>query len=283
MSTRLEIVWLGHATTEVRFGSTRLLTDPVLRDRVGHLRRHRASSMVDQGPIAAVLISHLHHDHLDLPSLRSLPAGTPLVVPLGAARLVAASAPGEVTEVAAGDTVIVEGVKITAVPAEHHTGRLFSRAKGAPLGFLMERDGRVAYFPGDTDLHPVMADLPIPDVALLPIWGWGRTLGSGHLDPERAAHAATLLRARTVLPVHWGTFAPLRLRRGAPAWLEHPADRFRLAMSRHAPESRLHVVGPGPDVHRIASPIVPPELEQLEQPEQHEQHESEQGRNEHGR
>jgi L-ascorbate metabolism protein UlaG (beta-lactamase superfamily) len=261
MTTELEVIWLGHATTEVRFGSTRLLTDPVLRDRVGHLRRHRASSVIDAGPIAAVLISHLHHDHLDLPSLRSLPAGTPVIVPRGAGRLVAPSAPGEVTEMVAGDSVRVEGVEVTAVPADHHPGRFLSRVRGAPLGFLMQRDGRIAYFPGDTDLHPMMADLPTPDVALLPIWGWGRTLGSAHLDPERAARAATLLRAQTVLPVHWGTFAPLRVRSGAPAWLERPADQFRLAMSRHAPESRLHLVGPGPDVHRIASRIVPPALE----------------------
>jgi L-ascorbate metabolism protein UlaG (beta-lactamase superfamily) len=251
MTARLDIVWLGHASTEVRLGGTRLLTDPVLRDRVGHLRRHRRSSAIEPGPVGAVLISHLHHDHLDLPSLRALPAGTPLIVPRGAARLVAASAPGEVMEMVAGDSVVVDGVTVTAVPAEHHPGRFLSRAKGAPLGYLMERAGRVVYFPGDTDLHPVMSDLPVPDVALLPIWGWGRTLGSAHLDPERAAHAATLLRARTVLPVHWGTFAPLRIRRGAPAWLERPAGGFEIAMARHAPESRLRLVRPGPDVHRI--------------------------------
>lgn len=252
MSGPLDVVWLGHATADVRLGSTRIVTDPVLRDRLAHLRRHGGTMRLDPGPldpgpVDAVVISHLHHDHLDLPSLRLLPAGTPLIVPRGAGRLVARAAPGEVIEVVPGDTVDIGGTTVTAVPADHHPGRFLSRAKAQPLGFVLDGAERTVYFPGDTDLHPVMADLPAPDVALLPIWGWGRTLGSHHLDPERAARAATMLRARSVLPVHWGTFAPVRARRGVPAWFHRPAARFRREMERHAPETGLVLVPPGPD------------------------------------
>ncbi|MFZ1491629.1 MAG: MBL fold metallo-hydrolase, partial [Ilumatobacteraceae bacterium] len=61
----IEVVWLGHATTEVHLGRTRFVTDPVLRDRVAHLRRRRGTVSLAPGPVDAVLLSHLHHDHLD--------------------------------------------------------------------------------------------------------------------------------------------------------------------------------------------------------------------------
>jgi L-ascorbate metabolism protein UlaG (beta-lactamase superfamily) len=250
----IEITWLGHATVDVRLGSTRLVTDPILRDRVAHLRRHDGTARLDRDdddqtptPVDAVLISHLHHDHLDLASLRRLPAGTALVVPRGGARVVAGHAPGDVVELSVDDELTVGDVRITAVPAEHHSGRFLSRARAAPLGFVMEHADGVVYFPGDSDLHPAMADLPAPDVALLPIWGWGPTLGSGHLDPERAAQAAAILRARAVLPVHWGTFAPILPLPGRPGWLDRPAGAFTDAMARHAPDARLDLVRPGPD------------------------------------
>lgn len=248
----LEIAWLGHATADIRMGGTRVLTDPVLRNRLAHLVRHDGIGELElRGPedqVDVAVISHLHHDHLDLPSLRRLSPETLLVVPRGAAQLVTRHSPGEIVEVSPDDDLRVGNLKITAVPADHHPGRFMSRVKAAPLGFVFEHDEQVVYFPGDTDLHPVMADLPAPDVALLPIWGWGRTLGTGHLDPGRAAEAAALLRAQSVLPVHWGTFAPIRVRRGPPEWLTRSSEVFNEALRRHSPETRLELVRPGPDL-----------------------------------
>lgn len=252
----LEVRWLGHSTTVVDLGGTRVLTDPVLRDRVGHLRRRAGSGDIGSS-VDIVTVSHLHHDHLDLPSLRRLPTEAPVIVPRGAGRLVASAAAGEVVEVVAGDTVTVGAVTITAVPADHHPGRFLSRTRAEPLGYLVSGPGATAYFPGDTDLHPVMSDLPAPDVALLPIWGWGPTLGSHHLDPDRAARAAELLRARSVLPVHWGTFAPLGLGRRPDGWFDRPAQWFADEMRRRMPEVDLHLVAPGADPVVIA-PIATP-------------------------
>lgn len=253
----LDVVWLGHATVDVRLGPTRILTDPLLRDRVAHLRRHRGAALPAPGTIDAVVVSHVHHDHLDLPSLRRLSADTVIVVPRGAGRLVGRAVRGDVVEVDVGDSVGVAGTRITAVPADHGSRRVGSRVTAPPLGFVFERDGRVVYFPGDTDLHPVMSDLPASDVALLPIWGWGRSLGDGHLDPERAARAASILRTRAVLPVHWGTFAPIRMLPGAPSWIDRPASIFAEAMARHAPDTALHLVPPGPTAHRIGDAPAP--------------------------
>jgi L-ascorbate metabolism protein UlaG (beta-lactamase superfamily) len=250
---RLHLGWLGHATVDISIGDVRVLTDPVLRDRVAHLRRHDGTSRLAPGSIDAVLVSHLHHDHLDLPSLRRLPSAGVVVVPLGAGRLVGRAVKGDVVEMTPGDEVRVGSVRITAVPATHPPGRALRRLRGQPLGFVLQDGVSTVYFPGDTDLHPAMAELPAPDVALLPIWGWGPALGPGHLDPQRAAEAAALLSARAVLPVHWGTFAPIArpaagrgARRGPPSWLTQPGQRFAEAMARCAPDVELHIVRPGP-------------------------------------
>ena len=245
----VDIAWLGHATLDMRMPTGgRFLTDPVLRDHCAHLRRHRGTAQVEAGTIDAVLISHLHHDHLDIPSLKRLPNGTPLLVPKGTAKLVAKTG-NDVMEVAIGDSVDIAGTRLTVVPAEHQGGRFLTRVKGAPIGYLLEAGGVTVYFPGDTDLHPAMSDLPRPDVALLPIAGWGPTLGPGHLDAERAATAAALLDAKAVLPIHWGTFAPRHHGRREPEWLDRPAERVAAAMAREAPGTALHLVRPGPSVH----------------------------------
>lgn len=246
----VDIVWMGHASVDVRIGPTRFVTDPVLRDRLAHLRRHRGTAVLAEGAPDAALLSHLHHDHLDVPSLRRLPRSTLLVVPKGAARLVARTG-HEVVEVDVGDVVDINGTRVTAVPADHQGNRFLTRRTAPPLGYVLERDGQVVYFAGDTDLHPVMHDLPRPDVALLPIAGWGPTLGPGHLDADRAAEAAAILEARTVLPIHWGTFAPRTGRRREPDWLDRPADRVVTAMAREAPASKLHLVRPGDTVHHL--------------------------------
>src|ERR1700755_916395 len=144
----LRLTWLGHATVLIEAGGARLLTDPVLRMRVAHLRRHMPPPAAPR-PIDGVLISHVHHDHLDRPSLRGF-AGTAALAPHGAAPLLA---PLDVRELRAGETADVGGVAVTAVPAWHEA----RRRPGAPvldaLGYLVER----VYFAGDTDLDPRMA------------------------------------------------------------------------------------------------------------------------------
>lgn len=242
--TASHVRWLGHASTEMVLDGTRVVTDPLLRDRIGPLRRHAGTSELGPSPVDAVLISHLHHDHLDLPSIRLLAADTTIVVPRGAGPMVARAARGEVVEVVTGDEIAIGNVTVTAVPAEHSSGRTFGRARAEPLGYVLGGGFGTVYFAGDTDRFAAMTDLGPVDLALLPIWGWGRRLGPGHLDPARAAEAASILRARAVLPVHWGTFAPAGLRNAPPAWLDAPGAAFAAELARTAPDVRLHLVRP---------------------------------------
>jgi L-ascorbate metabolism protein UlaG (beta-lactamase superfamily) len=85
MTTTLTRV--AHASVLLDFDGVRVLTDPVLRPRLGPLRRQpSAGSVPSFGEVDAVLISHTHWDHLDLPSLRALDPEVRLIVPRGAAR-----------------------------------------------------------------------------------------------------------------------------------------------------------------------------------------------------
>jgi L-ascorbate metabolism protein UlaG (beta-lactamase superfamily) len=241
------ITYLGHATVLAEIDGVRLLTDPVLRSRVGPLRRHGAPPdprLTEQ--VDAVLISHLHHDHADLPSLRRLSRTVPVLAAPGAGDFLDRLGFSDVRELAPGDSGEVGGVRVTATDANHPAGgRRFERASRA-VGFELTGQRRV-YFAGDTDLFDGMEAIGGGrlDLALLPIWGWGTNIGAGHLDPERAARAAALLSAKLVVPIHWGTLYPFGLARLRPGPLRSPPREFATWMRELAPQSELRVLAPG--------------------------------------
>ncbi len=110
---------------------------------------------------------------------------------------------------------------------------------------MIEGDGRSVYFAGDTDVFDGMAALAPVDVALLPIWGWGPSLGPGHMDPARAAEAVELIRPEIVVPIHWGTLYPRALERLRPAPLRRPPEQFAEALRSRGSEADLRVLPPG--------------------------------------
>jgi L-ascorbate metabolism protein UlaG (beta-lactamase superfamily) len=225
----------------LELGGVRILTDPVLRARVAHLRRHGHAPDTPRD-LDAVLLSHLHHDHLDVPSLRQLGGGLRLVAPRGAAALIR-RAGLDAEELEAGERTSVTGVDVDAVPAVH-PGRRWpvTGPNVEPLGFVIGRDPSV-YFAGDTDLFPEMAAIGPVDVALLPVAGWGPRLGPGHLDAERAARAVALLEPGVAIPIHWGTLHPFYSRRGA--WFDEPAREFEAQVAAVAPGVDVRVLAPG--------------------------------------
>jgi L-ascorbate metabolism protein UlaG (beta-lactamase superfamily) len=230
----------------LELGGVRLLTDPVLRDRCLHLRRHGSSPSPEvTADLDGVLISHLHHDHVDLPSLRRLSRNVPVVGPQGSAGLLGRAGYRRTIELAAGESTQVGGVGITAVPAEHDGRRAPFGPSAEAIGFDIRAERR-AYFPGDTDLFKEMSELAGKlDLAMLPVWGWGPRLGPGHLDPERAAQAAALLRPSVCVPIHWGTFYPRGLQSRRPRPLRDPPRRFAARVAELAPEVDVRVLEPG--------------------------------------
>jgi L-ascorbate metabolism protein UlaG (beta-lactamase superfamily) len=200
----LTVTWLGHSSVVVEMDGVVLVTDPVLRSRVLLLRRTAVAPRLP-AHVDAVLISHVHYDHLDRPSLRLFRPGTAIVVPRGAGTWVPHGRFQPVFELGEGDRAHIQPLTVQATHAEHPVRR--RRREVPALGYLLSGSQRV-YFAGDTDLFDGMADLASElDGVLLPISGWGRHVPAGHLTPERAAMALEMLRPRWVIPVHWGTYA----------------------------------------------------------------------------
>jgi L-ascorbate metabolism protein UlaG (beta-lactamase superfamily) len=226
----------------IELGPLRVLTDPVLRGRIAHLRRHVPAPEPPRR-LDAVLLSHLHLDHADGPSLRRLPASAPVLVPTGAGRVVHNLGARDVRELSAGETVPVGDGTVTAVRAEHGGRRTPLSAPVDALGFVVERGLRV-YFAGDTDLFEGMAELGPLDVALVPIWGWGSSLGPGHLDPRAAARAVAMLAPRVAIPIHWATYLPYGYRRDHPL-LRDPGAAFAEHARELAPAARVALLRPG--------------------------------------
>lgn len=239
------VTYVGHATVLLELDGTRLLTDPVLRARVGPLRRQAPLPCESLGDLNAVLVSHLHHDHADLPSLRQIGRDVPMIVPPGAGKFFERRDFSAVSELAPGESTSVGGISVTATEAEHSGGRLFGPGAEA-VGFLLGGSRRRIYFAGDTDLFDGMEGLADQlDLALLPVWGWGPSLGPGHLDPERAARAAALLSPRIAVPIHWGTLYPLGLARFRPGPLHSPPREFAARLRELAPQVETRVLSPG--------------------------------------
>jgi L-ascorbate metabolism protein UlaG (beta-lactamase superfamily) len=243
--TQDRIVFLGHSTLLIELNGVRLLTDPLLRGRVAHLRRQvpAIDTNVAADP-AAVLISHLHHDHLDLPSLRRLGRRTPLIVPSGAGSWLKRIGFEDVTEMTAGSAMKVESVTVKAVPAVHDGSRRPGLVRAVALGYLLE-GRRTVYFAGDTQLFDGMSGLtPHLDVALLPVAGWAPRLGPGHMDPLDAARAAALLRPRLAIPIHWGTLLPIGMATRHRAALGQPPRLFAQQVARLAASVEVCILAP---------------------------------------
>ncbi|SSC24110.1 Metallo-beta-lactamase, partial [Klenkia terrae] len=249
------LTFLGHSSARVELAGRTVLTDPLLTGRVGPLRRVAPPlSPSSWAGVDLVLLSHLHGDHLHLPSLRLLGRGTTVVVPRGGGAWLRSKGFTAVVELAPGEVHTDGRLTVTGTRAVHSGHRWGPRSTHGPdaaaMGHLLSGDGVTVYAAGDTDVFPAMADLGPVDVALLPVWGWGTTLGPGHMDPAGAALACTLLRPRFAVPVHWGTLAlpgVARTRR-MRSLLVDPPRRFSDAVAATCPATTVLVTDPGSPV-----------------------------------
>ena len=257
MTESLAVTWWGHASATVEIGGVRIAIDPLLTDRLLHLRRYTDPPGAGAAEADLILVSHLHADHCHLPSLRRFPAETPVVMPAGGERLLG-DRPG-VRGVRPGDGLEVAGARISVLPAYHDGRRLpRSRYRGPALGFRVECGRHSLWYPGDTGAQVDFAAVDPVDLALVPVGGWGPTLGEEHLDPGEAADAVTDVGARWAVPVHWGTFWPRGLRLVARRRHRHlfvtPGERFVEAMAGRDAEAMVLAPGQRVDLGGHAPP-----------------------------
>ena len=244
------VTWWGHSTMWLADSGVTLLTDPLLTDRLLHLRRMAGPTPQLPGPPDAVLLSHLHADHFHLASLRAVPGRPLLILPRGATPLVARGLGSQwadrCVELEPGEQTEVGAVTVRAVPAAHDGGRgPWSRLRSTAMGFVVEGAART-WYGGDTGLFDGMSALGPLDLALVPVGGWGPSLAAhGHLDPADGAEALRRVKAAWAVPVHYGTFWPTGLGRVRSHMFHDPGTEFARRAAVTAPDTRVRVLAQG--------------------------------------
>jgi L-ascorbate metabolism protein UlaG (beta-lactamase superfamily) len=222
-SGRVRVTFVNHATLLIQMDGVNVLTDPIWSERCSPFsfigpRRHRPPGIrFDDLPrIDAVLVSHNHYDHLDIPTLwrlrvRSSPR---VVTPLGNALLMARHGLGGASELDWWQQIqLADRVKVTLVPARHFCARgLSDRNRNLWGGFVISGPSGHVYFAGDTGFgrhfemiaerfKPLRAAL-LPIGAYLPRW----FMEPAHISPPEAVEAHAILRPSLSIPMHYGTF-----------------------------------------------------------------------------
>lgn len=259
----LRVTFIGHATLLLQIDGVNILTDPIWSDRCSPVgfagpKRHRPPGIrfEDLPRIDAVLVSHNHYDHLDVPTLRRLEeTHRPMIVtPLANGAILKRAGISNVTELDWWQSVS-HGVEITAVPAQHFSARALSDRNACLWGgFVISGIAGHAYFAGDTGwgthfdeigrrYQPLrLAMLPIG--AYLPRW----FMHPAHISPVEAVDAHFALGAETSVAMHFGTFAL-----GDDGEFEPVEELMREVASRGNPDFRVLGHGEGIDIVNSAA------------------------------
>lgn len=220
VETGLRTTWLGHSTVLLELDGHRVLTDPVWSERISPFgpaspRRFQPVPIpVTALPqLDAIVISHDHFDHLDHKTILSLATiDTPYVVPLGVGEYLEAWGvpPSRIIELDWWETTTIRGLRITATPAQHYSGRVGKRNHTLWSSFVIETDRHRIFFSGDTALTPdfdQIRDRKGPfDLVMLEVGGFNTAWDHIHLGPANALEALRMLGGGRFMPVHWGTF-----------------------------------------------------------------------------
>ena len=215
----LSVLWVGHACVLIQIHDKIFLTDPSFSRTVGMLSKRAVEPGIDPASlhrIDYVLISHLHFDHLNYESLSDVPKQGTLLLPDGGEEYVPEFGFKETRTMKSWETLEEDGVRITAVPAKHFSGRygfdiLWEGNRGY-TGYVIQYKGTTVYFAGDTGYRDSMFTeigqrFPI-DLALIPIAPIEprEMMSRVHLDPEKSVQAFQELGARLMMPIHHRTF-----------------------------------------------------------------------------
>ena len=234
----LRVTWFGHSSTLLEVDGVRVLTDPIWSDRaspvewIGPRRWYPPTiALARLPPVDAVLISHDHYDHLDWATIVAMRAWkTVFVVPLGIGAHLQrwGIAPERIVELDWWQSTRVGALAVTLVPARHASGRVNPRSDLTLWGgFALVGERHRVYYSGDTGLFDGMADIgrrfgPF-DVALIEAGQYDAAWPDWHLGPEQSVLSAQRVRARALIPIHWGLF------RLAPHGWTEPVERVLAA------------------------------------------------------
>ena len=249
---RPRVTWIGHSSFLATLAETSFLVDPVFSKRIARfIPRHGEPGLLaaDLPPLAALLVTHNPYDHLDEPSVRSLPRELPVFTAAGLGGWFRRRGFDSVTEMRWWDRASAGPLAITYVPARHWSRRRIGDTnRSAWGGFVVEGGAAALYHAGDTGsfdgFGAIAARFPAIDLALLPIGAYAPAwfMEPNHLNPEQAIDALEVLGARAMAPMHWGAFQL------TDEPLSEPVERLRRAWELRRPAARLHVLSVGETV-----------------------------------
>lgn len=247
----LRVTWLGHGSVVLDVDGVRLVVDPLVQRHNGILRRRGPQPVTSAwAGAAAVLLSHLHHDHAEVGSLRFFSELPMYTAPANAEWVRRKGFDGRGLEegewVAPGDQGQVEVRLVKAV----HGARPMPHRPNAANGHLVRGPSGVIWVAGDTEIFPEMADLSSMagaqiDLAVVPVGGWGPRLSEGHLGPDEAARACAMSGAKWAVPVHWQTLHVPAGQLWPRGWMDAAGPAFEAAVADEAPDCQAVVLKAG--------------------------------------
>ncbi len=245
-----QVFWLGHASFLLRGCGRNILIDPVFSDhcapfpfQLPAFKRKIPPPMArhDLPVIDLILLTHTHYDHCDLPTLRSFPRSTKIIVAEGHKSWLTRQGFTDVEELSWWQTISTQEMRITATPAQHFTARsLFDRNRGHWCGWCIEGAGRKLWHTGDSGYCGVFREIgerlgPF-DLSMIPIGAYAPRwfMKAMHMNPEEAVRVYRETQSRQAIAMHWGTFTLTEEPLGEPPLLL--AEALRLAQ---IPEDRF--------------------------------------------
>lgn len=252
----MKVTYIGHATLLLELGGVTILTDPNFEPALGKFLARVSPpgvALKDLPRLDALLLTHAHADHLSFLSLDELPRDVPLYAPPVIARWLVKRGYSHARGLAPGATARVGDVTIHAAAATHRGNRYgFDRWRADANMYLLVTSRESCFFAGDTalvsDTHGLVERVlwnhgRSLDLALLPI-GWAprwknRSFRKGHLTHTDALTLFERLRARVLVPYHWGTF------RHITATAYDGIQRLRAALPTHARGADVRIIEPG--------------------------------------
>mgnify|MGYP003331258726 CR=1 FL=1 len=209
---QVAVTWIGHASFLIQFNDLNVLVDPNFANWLFLLKRIKRSGLriQDLPPIDLVLLTHAHFDHFHKPTLRKLPHPKIGVMPWGVGDLARDLGFNRIVELDWWESFEHKDWRVTFTPSAHWGARTLHDHHRGYGGFVLEHQGRKIYHCGDSayfDGFKQIGKRLAPDVALLPIGAYHpESFREVHMGPDEAVKAFKDLRARWLVPMHYGTF-----------------------------------------------------------------------------